>query len=423
MDNTSSTFGGTSVVTKFGTAGVSKTITEIDKVGKKLVIVTKKMGAHNKILHKSIREIKDNRKQFQMWQMSLMMGGIALQKLSGGIMKAAMESFMKISEGSTYAGRAVTSLSANFEYLKFSVGNAIATALEPFIPMIISLITSIGEFIQQHPQLVAALLIGVFAFGTLLAIIGSVALFMQGLTMSGIPALIGKMTGGAGLTWATAAVAGEFIALAVIAWVMWADMAKTVDHFGKAMAQSAKGNATATAREWAFGIVDMEAGFLRLGVVLPTILTFIGYGCLNFWTSVINEWIGMIEAGINTVRGIKGMSGITLGRLGGTKDPTMEAAKMWSSGNASVDKWAAEQNKNVWAQYPMSQAEMDSISAGSKAETHNIGGDVSIGTINIALPGATGGVQSPSAYGQAIADEMVKQIGNYSNTSSNYGMG
>ncbi len=120
------------------------------------------------------------------------------QSISQGISTmttAVTASFMKITEGQTEAGKAVTTLAAHWEYLKFSIGNALATALIPMIPVIVNLIEVISNFAQKHPKLIAM----ATAF-TFIAAMVSLAFAQIMLLGSGIKALTGASTLGKGLT-------------------------------------------------------------------------------------------------------------------------------------------------------------------------------------------------------------------------------
>jgi hypothetical protein len=104
---------------------------------------------------------------------------------------AVITSFMKISEAQTEAGKGLTTLAAHWEYLKFTVGNAIATALLPLIPTLTDIIMKVSEFIQKHPKLVT------FGMGFLL--IGSYIGFAAAqlvLLISGLKMLSGAATVG-----------------------------------------------------------------------------------------------------------------------------------------------------------------------------------------------------------------------------------
>ena len=79
--------------------------------------------------------------------------GQALKRLSDQIMGSTLPLFMKLTEGQTESGMAMTALSATWETLKFAMGSAIAEALLPFIPTMINIIGLITDFIDKHPNI------------------------------------------------------------------------------------------------------------------------------------------------------------------------------------------------------------------------------------------------------------------------------
>ena len=137
---------------------------EYDKLNKKtLRPAMAKVTAYEKVVSTKATAMKKS-----MFSFSRAMGALSVLFLSQQIGMAmqrmatiSMQSFMKISQGQTEAGMAMTALSANMEYLKFVFGNTIATALLPFIPAIMEIIQNVANFIAAHPKLVG---MG-FAFG------------------------------------------------------------------------------------------------------------------------------------------------------------------------------------------------------------------------------------------------------------------
>ena len=112
-------------------------------------------------LNKKLGEQKQAKPKKSLFDFSRSMGALSIlfaaQAISMALQRMAtlsVQSFMKITQGQTEAGKGMTALAANMEYLKFTFGNAIATALLPFIPAITNIIQKVGDFIQKHPKLV-----------------------------------------------------------------------------------------------------------------------------------------------------------------------------------------------------------------------------------------------------------------------------
>lgn len=125
---------------------------------------------------------------FKMELLSVMFFGMLLQRVFMGLMRTGVEAMMKITEGQTQAGQTVLQLSAAFQFLKFTVGEAIGTALTPFIDTIVGVIDAISNWIEQNPELFTTLLMVGAAVGTLMFAFGTL-----GLGIDGVVTTVGKL--------------------------------------------------------------------------------------------------------------------------------------------------------------------------------------------------------------------------------------
>jgi len=150
----------------------NKTGALVDQAGNKVTNFTKVMKGARKA-----------GKRFNMAFLSVMFAGMALKRLFDGIRRAATTSFTKVMESNDMLGTSIQRLSVHWEFLKFTVGSAINTALEPLMPMILDVISAITQWVAAHPKLTTNLII----FGTILAIVllvvGQMALAIGGLSM------------------------------------------------------------------------------------------------------------------------------------------------------------------------------------------------------------------------------------------------
>jgi hypothetical protein len=119
--------------------------------------------------------------QFQAWAMSVMFFGMLIQRTFDGILKAGTGAFTKIMEASNIFGTAIQRLGLHWDYLKFTIGSAINTALAPLLPKIIEIIHAVTNWIQQNPKLAAWLIIIGLIVGTLLFLFGTLTLGTLGL--------------------------------------------------------------------------------------------------------------------------------------------------------------------------------------------------------------------------------------------------
>ena len=164
------------------------------------------------------------REQFKMYLLSIMFFGMQIQRVFGRIARTSLDTFMKVTEGTTEAGQGINMLQGAFTTLKFAVGEAIAEALLPFIPAILDLIMKIVNFIETHKKLVAAIVIGGAAFGALLFLIGQV-----GLGISGVATLFVKLGAAIGISTRPLLIFFALgIALLVVFLKAWKDFPETI---------------------------------------------------------------------------------------------------------------------------------------------------------------------------------------------------
>lgn len=130
--------------------------------------------------------------------LSFLFTGMAIKRVMDGIRRSSMDTFMKITQGQTEAGVAMGTLRANFEYLKYTVGQAISQALMPLIPKIVKIITVVRDWISDHPKLTTAILIFVTALALVMMIGGQLILFLLGF-ISFIQIIIAAVTFLAGI--------------------------------------------------------------------------------------------------------------------------------------------------------------------------------------------------------------------------------
>ncbi len=149
--------------------GVTNTQRQIDRMRKPL----KKLGA----------TMGFQARQFQMWALGIMFFGMQIMRTFTRIAKSSFESFNKImGESLTTAREAMMGLAASTEMLKFSIGSAIASSLEPMVPVLLDIMERIKDWVQQNEGLTASLILGGAGLGTFMFIGGQLALFLSSLT-------------------------------------------------------------------------------------------------------------------------------------------------------------------------------------------------------------------------------------------------
>tara|TARA_Y100000310_G_scaffold324870_1_gene387382 strand:+ start:2222 stop:3775 length:1554 start_codon:yes stop_codon:yes gene_type:complete len=170
-------------------AGWKKATEQITKGNKTLAGSFKAMfGVANK-------EVKKSKLQFEGWRLSLLFMSQSVKRSFTTILKSSTQTFLKIEQGMTAQGQALTALSAEWEFLKFSIGSAIAEALLPFLPLLLEIISGISAWANEHPELTAALVILGLTLGVVVGLVSTFGLLINGLAMAG---LIGPTTSLAG---------------------------------------------------------------------------------------------------------------------------------------------------------------------------------------------------------------------------------
>ncbi len=165
---------------------------EFDKFNKSLLNGKKKMAGWNKStkeLKKRSLKLEGIMKSLQKSMLgvglSFMFAGMALRKAATDMIRGAVDAFTKIMESSGLAGSAIQVLSVWFEYLKFTIGNAISTALEPLMPLIITIVQWLARWVNKHKTLTTIILLGALALGAMMMVGGQLILFLMGLTFVG----------------------------------------------------------------------------------------------------------------------------------------------------------------------------------------------------------------------------------------------
>lgn len=183
---------------------------------------------------------------FRMELLGMMFGGMMIMRTFQNILRSGMETFMKITQGATETASAMIGLSAEFEYLKFTVGRAISEALLPLMPFIITIVRAIGSWVKENPKLTGTITLLGIALGGLLFIFGSIGLLLNSLTIfftEGIGAAIISFVGtaltglaaalGISVGWLIAIIAA--IVLVVAAFIYFWNTSEAFRQFWKNM--------------------------------------------------------------------------------------------------------------------------------------------------------------------------------------------
>lgn len=115
------------------------------------------------------------------FSLSMMFFGMQIKRVFSRIASISIDTFMKIAGSTDLAKRVFVSLTAALTFLKFTIGDAIARALEPFMPMIIGIIETVTDWIYKNQKLAGILIIVGLLIGALMMVLGQVMTFINGI--------------------------------------------------------------------------------------------------------------------------------------------------------------------------------------------------------------------------------------------------
>ena len=154
---------------------MDKNMDKLDELNKKLKKTDDNLKAKSNILDGVTR-------RFNMNTLSFIFGGMMLERFASKSLGAFATSYFKVTEYQTELGKTVMGVQANFEFLKYSIFNALNQN-----DMIIGLINGFGsiiekvsEFINLNPE-TSALIVGFMGFAWVL---GGVGMAIGGIAQS-----------------------------------------------------------------------------------------------------------------------------------------------------------------------------------------------------------------------------------------------
>ncbi len=132
----------------------------------------KRIVSHGEALNQTSRDAR----RFKMEWLSMLFFSMNASRQLQRVMMSSTAALTKIAGENNEAAQAVSTLSAQFTFLKFTIGDAIGTVLTPLLPMIETIVNLVADFIQQHPEEVVYGLVGSFMLFKGLNIAAQIAL-------------------------------------------------------------------------------------------------------------------------------------------------------------------------------------------------------------------------------------------------------
>jgi hypothetical protein len=112
-------------------------------------------------------------KKMMMAALGVMFFGMLILRTFKQIATTTLKTFKDMADASSLQVQGLSRLEAAWTFLKWTIGNALATALLPLIPTIVSIISSIADWINQNPKLTASLIGVALMMGAVFFIAGS----------------------------------------------------------------------------------------------------------------------------------------------------------------------------------------------------------------------------------------------------------
>jgi hypothetical protein len=151
---------------------ITKTIDELGKKTRKITTVTEDFQKGTK---RTSETMEKGIGKFKFAGLNYLFFGMALQRTFGGMEKSATDTFRSITEATYGVTTNMTALAAAGEFMSYTLGDALNTVLEPFMPVILGITEAITDFVQQHPEV---------AFGLIAASIAGMSLYAIGVLMT-----------------------------------------------------------------------------------------------------------------------------------------------------------------------------------------------------------------------------------------------
>jgi len=200
-------------------AGIS--VKKLEKELKKMNLEIKTLKGGGKVafnrltgavqpLGKAMEKATENTKRFKMEWLGILFGAMMAARRLQTIMSSSISTFMEVAGANNEANQALAAFGAQWKFLKFAIGGALAEAFAPLLPTFISFVEWITEFVEQHPHLTAWSLASAFTAFSLGSILAQFTLFAASLKLvlgkAGLDGILTKGRAikklfGKGLTW------------------------------------------------------------------------------------------------------------------------------------------------------------------------------------------------------------------------------
>lgn len=257
-----------------------------------------------------MKKLKLETKAFSFDFLTLLFAGMMLQRTFGGMFKSIIDGYKKTVGLNSQFNRSVLKLQANFEFLKFSIANALNS---PFVINAIEWFTDrlnqLSDWFSDNPGLAT----GLVAIIGALALIGGLSQIASGVKQIGLLVDVLKKWGGIKAFSVSPIITGVVSVIAIFGTLaVLLNEDKSIRDWG------------ISAVNWLAKIaIDLVAGMMNLGIDLEKIFVIIGDALFNYWKGV---WLEITDVAKNAGDIIKSIwsatkklfSGDTVGALADT---------------------------------------------------------------------------------------------------------
>jgi len=115
-----------------------------------------------KTLSGNISTTTSNMRRFKMEWLSVMFFSMQMQRVLKRILSSSIKTFMQIAGETDRANQSMASFGAQINFIRFTLGRAIAEAFEPFLPTFTEFVEKLADFIEENPEKVVWGLVGAF---------------------------------------------------------------------------------------------------------------------------------------------------------------------------------------------------------------------------------------------------------------------
>jgi len=145
-------------------------------------------SANNQIINAQNRLAEKNEKAFGRMKnnimsagLSMLFTGMAMKKMFQDIATTAITTYNKINANTALANNAVTRLAISMDYVYYVIGDALSSALDSIMPMILSVVDAITDWIEQNPELSGQILLWGIIISSVVMVLGQMGLAVLGI--------------------------------------------------------------------------------------------------------------------------------------------------------------------------------------------------------------------------------------------------